>query len=309
MAGGPHISVVIPPCNRLHDIHRCLISVAKVTYPTWDVRVIDQSSTEDTKALISGLLPELPGLQYCYLAEKNASRARNMGFALATGEIVAYLDDDCTVEADWLEQVAAVFARHPRAALVFGTVRAAEHNPQECLIPAYEAREERPLSRRWALGGVMGASMYLHRALVGRHALFDPYLGPGARPFSSSQDWDFAYRILWSGGLVVKTPGIVVRHYGSRDHRTGAAAQLVRSWAFSNGGITVKLLRCGDAAALLLLGAQLRLWVSRVQLRNLALLRRPNGGSGILWFLRGLFAGFRLRVNRADSLYMSKRRL
>jgi glycosyltransferase involved in cell wall biosynthesis len=302
----PHISVVIPTCDRPEDLRRCLTSLAGVVYPRWNVVIVDQGSSEAISEMIAAYRQRLPQLDYCHQTEKNASLARNKGFAIATGEIVAYLDDDCTVESDWLEQVAAVFVRHPQAVLVFGSVRAAEHNPAQCFIPTYDAQEERRITRRWAFGGVMGASMYLRRAQMEHVVLFDPHFGPGAQPFGSAQDWDLTYRVLRLRGFFVKTPAVVVDHYGARDFRSGAAGRLGRSCALSTGGLVMKMLRCGDWAALLLLGVQALRFLSYLRPKNLLLLRQPTGLSWITWFLKGLVTSFQLQVDPQQCLYKAK---
>src|SRR5689334_7198003 len=138
----PHISVLIPTCDRPDDLRRCLESLANVAYPAWDVLVVDQSDDVRMQALVESYAHRLPQLAYRRIDQKGACHARNVGFQMVDGNIVALLDDDCTVEANWLMQVASAFERHPRAALIMGTVRSAPHDPSQCYIPVFEVSEE-----------------------------------------------------------------------------------------------------------------------------------------------------------------------
>jgi len=141
----PHISVVIPTAGRPVAVACCLASLTAVAYPSWDIQLVDQSDDTRTEAVARRLGPRLPGLTYRHLAVCGAARARNWAMARARGELVAFLDDDCTVPADWLEQVWRAFHRHPDAALIFGAVAAAPHNPTTHYIPAFAPRGERRL--------------------------------------------------------------------------------------------------------------------------------------------------------------------
>ncbi|PRC62799.1 glycosyl transferase family 2, partial [Mycobacterium sp. ITM-2017-0098] len=54
------------------------------------------------------------------------SRARNTGLSAATGEVVAFTDDDVVVDRHWLSAIARGFSRGPAVSCVSGIVAAAE---------------------------------------------------------------------------------------------------------------------------------------------------------------------------------------
>jgi GT2 family glycosyltransferase len=301
-----HISVVVPTYQRPDDVRRCLASLRGVTYPQWDILLVDQSEDARTEAVARSFATDLPQLRYHRIAEKGLARARNAGIAATTGAIIAFLDDDCTVECDWLEQVAAVLQRHADAALVFGAVQASAHNTTVFFIPEIHIAHEERYDGKRAMTRItecMGASMYLRRGFLASAGAFDSQLGAGAPIFTSCEDFDYCYRVLAAGGAVVQSPSIAVRHFGARDYKSGAASRLIRDAAFSAAAVDMKLLRCGEGAAVRLIATHTYTNLTRIRLDNVVLRSGPSGLAWISMYLAGLFASFRLRVDRDLRLY------
>ena len=88
------ISVVIPTYNRASLIARAIDSALGQTYPTVEVVVVDDGSTDHTAELIADRYGH--DLRVRYLAQPNSgvSAARNRGLAAARGDYVALLDSD-----------------------------------------------------------------------------------------------------------------------------------------------------------------------------------------------------------------------
>lgn len=305
----PSISVVIPTRDRPDDLWRCLDSLTGVAYTRWDIALIDQSTDTRTRDVTLGFQRSLPNLTYHHNVEKGLSRARNKGIVETTGDVVAFLDDDCIVQTDWLEQIAAAFARHPDAAMVFGSVTAAAHDPDNYFVltymPPYERVLEGRQSRIRARG--VGASMYLRRSLMNVVGPFDVHLGAGADIFPNVEDADYAYRALALGLSIVETPAICITHYGLRSYGSGESARDTRGQIHAEAGLNMKLLRCGDPSALGLIivrGAQLLAYISW---RNLLTRRGPTGLARIAMYLRGLYDSFLLPVDRKRCLYAPAR--
>ncbi|MDP3288209.1 MAG: glycosyltransferase family A protein [Methyloversatilis sp.] len=89
----PHISVVIPAYNAAWCVARAIDSVLSQTWHDYEVIVINDGSTDETAAVLSGYRDRIN-----VLTQKNAglSAARNAGIAAARGEWIAFLDAD-----DW----------------------------------------------------------------------------------------------------------------------------------------------------------------------------------------------------------------
>ncbi len=96
------ISVVIPTRNRAQSLARCLESLAGQRLPPHEVIVVDNASADRTVRVASEFSGML-AVKYVYEALPDVARARNRGIEHATGDVVAFIDDDCTADPDWTE--------------------------------------------------------------------------------------------------------------------------------------------------------------------------------------------------------------
>lgn len=94
----PRVSVVVATHNGARTLGTCLESLARLHYPDYEVIVVDDGSTDS----VSQIAAQFPAVRYVRQANHGLSVARNTGIAAATGEIVAFTDDDCRADADWL---------------------------------------------------------------------------------------------------------------------------------------------------------------------------------------------------------------
>lgn len=298
------ISVLVPTRNRPDDLRRCLGSLVGLSYPHWDVLVVDQSTDDRTRTIIPEYEGPLPALRYCHLERTGLCISRNAGIVESAGDVIAFLDDDCTVPPDWLDRLSDAFTRHPHAAVIFGTLQGAPHDPEKVWMPEYIVAVERVLQGRgdYLNPGGYGGSMYVRRSAAQVIGPFDIYLGPGAI-FLTNDDRDYSMRALAHGYSVVETPEVTVDHYGSRPYAGGSASKYLREAAFSEGTLHMKLLRCRDPVAITLMGTRLGIFVRCLDLPQLILRRGPTHIGRLSMYLSGLLSSFRLPVDRARRLY------
>lgn len=92
------ISVIIPTYNRASLIERAIASVANQTSPPFEIIVVDDGSTDDTKKVVSSCIAKYSTSTMPIIYERReqggAPVARNAGVALARGEWLAFLDSD-----------------------------------------------------------------------------------------------------------------------------------------------------------------------------------------------------------------------
>ncbi len=100
----PRISVVVCSCNGARTLRECCRGLRALRYPDFEVIVIDDGSDDDT-----ALIARKHGFRVISTRQCGLSHARNVGLAAATGEIVAYIDDDAYPDPDWLSYLAASF--------------------------------------------------------------------------------------------------------------------------------------------------------------------------------------------------------
>ena len=106
----PRVSVVICSHNGAATIAECLEGVVALDYPNFEMIVVDDGSTDETSEIAEGF-----GLRLIRTENRGLSSARNTGLEAASGEIVAYLDDDARPDVHWLRYLAATFMATPHA--------------------------------------------------------------------------------------------------------------------------------------------------------------------------------------------------
>lgn len=92
------ISVIVTTYNRSFYLAKCLESLAKQTAPSseYEVIIVDNNCTDNTKELVQNFIAEHPGLNFKYILEtkQGLTNARNRGIDESKGTIVAFVDDD-----------------------------------------------------------------------------------------------------------------------------------------------------------------------------------------------------------------------
>ncbi len=116
------ITAIIPTYNRASVLPRCIHSALAQTFRPQEVLIVDDGSTDDTRAVVDTF-----GSEVMYLFQQNAgaSAARNVGALTSSCEWLAFLDSDDEWVPDYLERVAAAIrATSGRALQYFADVRA-----------------------------------------------------------------------------------------------------------------------------------------------------------------------------------------
>jgi glycosyltransferase involved in cell wall biosynthesis len=101
-ASWPRASVVVCTRNGAKTLQDCLSGVLELDYPDFEVLVVDDGSTDATRAIASAF-----PFRVIDSGGRGLSHARNRGLQASTGEIVAYLDDDARPDPHWLMYIAS----------------------------------------------------------------------------------------------------------------------------------------------------------------------------------------------------------
>ena len=100
-----NISVVIPVYNEAENINACLDALAAQKLPVHEVIVVDNNSTDSTSLIAK----EYNFVKLVCESRQGVGYARDKGFRVASGDILARLDADSVVAEDWSENIAAIF--------------------------------------------------------------------------------------------------------------------------------------------------------------------------------------------------------
>lgn len=229
----PPAVVTVAVCTRDRAAHlaECLNALVALDYPAeqLDLLVVDNAPVDSsTRDLVS----RYPAIRYVSEPRPGLDWARNRAVREARGTIVAFTDDDVSVDARWVKAIAAAFEDEPDAVCVTGLVVPDEiDTPAQALFETYggfgrgferQVYRVAPGQRAGRLyGGTgrfgTGASMAFRRAFFEREGLFDPALDVGT-PTHGGGDLEMFFRVLKSGYALVYEPAALVRHRHRRDY-------------------------------------------------------------------------------------------
>ena len=232
-------SVVVPTnFARPAELRRCLKSLAGLDHPDYEVIVVDNRPADAPPA-------DIEGVRVVREPRPGASAARNRGASLATGEIIAFTDDDIEAHPGWLSALGRRFARQPHISAVTGLVVPLELETQAQILfeqsgsgpdrgyaPLTFSRAGRFRVRRcdeqsgrsqvrslYLTGEFgLGANMAFRTAVLQASGGFDEALGPGI-PTHSGEDLALFMELLMAGHQLGYEPTAIIEH----QHRTTMA--------------------------------------------------------------------------------------
>jgi GT2 family glycosyltransferase/predicted O-methyltransferase YrrM len=114
------VSVVVSTYHRRAQLSECLAGLRGQTHPADEVLVVVHASDDRSARLVAELGVEWPALRSLRVSRAGTVAAYNLGLESASGEIVAYLDDDAIADPDWLERIVQTFESDPLIAAVGG---------------------------------------------------------------------------------------------------------------------------------------------------------------------------------------------
>lgn len=248
----PPVSVVVTVRNAADHIDECLDALAALSYPEYEVIIVDDGSTDGTRTLVAnhGSHPRLVTVG-TPAAALGIGSSREAGVEAATHEVVAFTDADCRPDLRWLAELVPALAAHD---IVGGRVRPAS----DAGAGAYEAvtasLDMGPRADRVSPGG---STPYLPTAnFVARRAVLSEVGFPDR---NIAEDVHCCWTALDRGYDVVYDPRGVVEHvyderrFGSRRRAYGASEALLATEFDSAGSIPLPV--AGVAVALVVLTA------------------------------------------------------
>ena len=201
----PDVSVIITTYNRAQVLPRALDALAaQAGDVSYEVIIVDNNSTDTTRAVIEQRLSRCPHLHYVFEPQQGIPYARNTGIRQANAPILAFTDDDVEVGPEWVGTIKQVFDEHPDVEIIGGRVRPkwpAGELPswltRQQLGPfALGERGDEPIrvSAANAAPCLVGANFAFRRSAFDRVGLFDT-------SYTRSQDREIQLR-LWRAGAV-----------------------------------------------------------------------------------------------------------
>ncbi|MDL0429704.1 glycosyltransferase [Marinobacter sp. TBZ242] len=117
----PLVSIITPTFNRSDYLPEAIDSVLGQTYQNFELVIIDDGSTDGTKALMNAYLED-QRIRYIYQSNQGQSVARNKGIAESNGEFICFLDSDNAWCPNKLDRSIMEFRNFPEADIVYGDI-------------------------------------------------------------------------------------------------------------------------------------------------------------------------------------------
>jgi GT2 family glycosyltransferase len=198
----PRISVVVCSYNGGRTLGQCLRSLLALDYPDYEVIVVDDGSTDDTRAVLAGF----PGVRALHQPNRGLSAARNVGLQAATGAVVAYTDSDCFADPDWLTHLVYQLEASGAAA-VGGPNLTPEDGRLAACVAAAPGQPTHVLESDQVAEHVPGCNMAFRREALAAINGFD------ARYRKAGDDVDVCWRLQQAGFWITFAPGAFVWHH------------------------------------------------------------------------------------------------
>lgn len=232
MSSEPEVSVVIPTYNRSALLRSTVNSVLNQdTQTTFEVIVIDNNSSDDTKAVVDSLMEKHPGkVRYVVERKQGNAHARNRGIEEARGAIIAFVDDDVTVAQNWLTSLKTILDARTDLSFVGGKVLPQWNGPPPAwLTPDHWAplalldygADELSISGKTPRG-LLTANIAFRRNVFKEAGLFLPDLQRVKNMIGSMEDHEFLLRVCRSGKHGIYTPHMVATTHIDTERLTKA---------------------------------------------------------------------------------------
>jgi GT2 family glycosyltransferase len=196
-------SVIICTRNGRERIGRCLES-ARAMQGGFETIVADDGSDDGTAEFVAA---EFPWVKLLRLDPCGLSAARNAGAEVATGEILAFTDDDCAPDREWLVRLARVFADGRFAAAGGPNLPPAPLNWREAVVCAAPGAPSHVMLDDEEAEHLPGCNLAVTQAAFEAIGGFDPQFQ------TAGDDVDFCWRLRAAGFRLGFAPGAFVWHW------------------------------------------------------------------------------------------------
>lgn len=231
-------SLILATLGRTDDVGILIRSLVAQSDRRFELLVVDQNTDDRLLRFIHEGQASGLDITHLRLDRPSLSGARNLGLAHATGDVVAFPDDDCWYEKDTVKAMLQAFSEDSTCDGIIGQW------VEQALAQNHRPSPEQLSSQAWRRfrgGNASSITLFIKRALLVRLGGFDERFGVG-RWYGAGEETDFILRALSSGATLISRPDISVHHRFS----TTSATRLLedcgntRKRARGTGGLYAK---------------------------------------------------------------------
>jgi glucosyl-dolichyl phosphate glucuronosyltransferase len=242
------ITVIICTYNRCQSLAKALESAAALRLPEsdrWEVLVVDNNSTDRSREVVEDFCRRYPD-RFRYLIERQQGKsyALNAGVQEASGDALAFMDDDVAVERSWLQNLITPLNSDEWTGA----------GGRILLDPSFSPPPWLGLKEPWNLSGVLaqfdlgdtprqldrapyGANMAFRKQMFSKYGGFRTDLGPRPGTQIRGEDTEFGRRLLAAGERLRYEPSATVYHPVPEER---VRKSYFLSWYFDHGRAMVR---------------------------------------------------------------------
>lgn len=239
-----NLSLILSTKGRVAELSAYLDSLLlafKETPAGTTVELIISDQNEDDRlhdclSRFTQAFPEHPGLSLQHVKTSNGlSQGRNVGLIFASGDLVAFPDDDCLYDSNVLREVLRVFAENPLVGFLGVGSKDALKDATTIPMPT------EPCGINVRLMPLFSPTLFVRRSWLAKVGGFDESLGVGAPFYGAGEETDLVLRLLSAGALGIYLPQPIVFH-PAKALNPLSRAQLRRQLSYGRGlgGILAK---------------------------------------------------------------------
>ena len=199
----PRISVIVCTRNGAPTLRPCLEALETQTYPNYEVLVIDDGSTDATAQIAKSF----PNVRCISQEPAGLSVARNRGAHEASGEILAYTDDDCIPHPDWLLRLSFAYEDAEWVAAGGPNIPPPPRTPMEALVASAPGAPTHVLIQDEEAEHLPGCNLSIRKSALLSIGGFHPDFT------TAGDDVDICWRLREAGGKLRFIPGAMVWHH------------------------------------------------------------------------------------------------
>lgn len=199
----PLVSVIVCTRNGSSRIRACIDSLLRLRGNVEPI-IVNDGSTDDTSQIVRQHFPQVRLLD---LPPSGLSAARNAGAAIAQGEILAYTDDDCLVDEDWILHLCEKFQHGTFAAVGGPNIPPPSQSLQEMIVTHAGGAAAHVMLDDLLAEHIPGCNLAVTAQAFHRIGGFDPQFR------TAGDDVDFCWRLLDAGLKIGFAPTAFVWHH------------------------------------------------------------------------------------------------
>jgi glucosyl-dolichyl phosphate glucuronosyltransferase len=219
-----NISVIVCTYNRSVSLAKALESLAASNLaPTleWEILVVDNNSKDRTREVVDGFSRMHPErFRYLFESAQGKSHALNTAIRESRGEVLVFVDDDVTVEPNWLNNLTSIFGNAEWAGAGGKILPPPDFSPPRWLALDGPYNMGGVLCAQFDLGNLpgelkeppYGTNMAFRREVFEKYGTFRTDLGPRPGSELRNEDTEFGRRVLAGGGKLYYAPSAIVYH-------------------------------------------------------------------------------------------------